>query len=400
MGQSRCIIEVEGQTIEEVSSFDLSDDVMAITEDAHVVVENRNHKYRDLLRIGQKVEIYLANPQVNFGAPTLKHKGRITERKAKASRTEGSTIAITSSDLGWHLQKCAAPLWLRLKNLTYQDLVDPSKSKFYDPSWGFVGVRFDGDIRRKLKLGVAIVAQAAQKVLDPVHVIQCEAGDNAADKFLEYCRRLNLLVNVSADGYLCCFRPNDRQEPLYRIRLLDDGPDNNVLSAELTESAESRYTETICVGEQIGWEGPQDSNNPNARKKRGSVRHAGALPFVHRKTFVDGEMFANGLAQKAAEWAHKRGMYDSFSAVYDVPEHCQGTRWWVGDTTVDVQDDELGVYGCLYVQAVRLRGGKSEGDTTQVIVRLPGLLSASFGEIPNPPICRALSVEGTAKEGT
>ena len=356
--QTECFVEVNGHRVDEVTSFDYSDDVMAVSEDAHFTVENKKHKFRDLLRIGEVVEFYLSNRYVNGGVPTLKHKGRITARNPRFTKAEGATISVTSSDLGWHLQRSDAPLWLRLKNKTYADLVDPAQSKFYDASWGFLGVRFDGEIRRKLKLGVTLVAQDAQKVLDPVHVIQIEPGEKAADKFLEYCRRLNLLVNVSPDGYLCCFRPNDRQPPSYRLRLLDDGAENNVLSAEVMETAESRYTECVC-----------------------------------------GDMFQNGYAQKAAEWAYKRGMFDAWSATYEVGEHHHGSLWWAADSIVDVADDENGVYGNFYVQAVRQRGSKGEADVTQVIVRFPGLLSAAFGEIPTPTF-KAISVTGTPKEGT
>lgn len=394
MGQTQCRVVVEGTTIEEIESFDYSDDVMSITEDAHFVVANKDRKYRDALRIGQHVEFVLQNPDVNGGAPTVKHRGRITRRNPKYSPQSGSVIEVTSSDLGWHLQRSNAPIWLRLTNKTYADLVDPAVSKFFDPSWGFQGVRFDGNIRRRLKLGVAAAQIAAQKVVDPVHVIQVEPGEVAADKFLEYCRRLNLLVNVSPDGYLCCFRPNDRQSPLFALRCIDGDKGNNILSGELIEDASTMYTETVCVGEQIGYEGPEDPQNPNARKKRGRVLHKGALPFVHRHTFVDGEMFANGLAQKAAEWAYKRGMFDAWAASFEVAEHHQGGRWWVSDSVTSVADDELGLDGNFYVQSIRCRGSKNGGDTTSVQVRKPGLLSAAFGEIPNPPIYKANNVKG------
>lgn len=395
MGQTECRVVVDGETVAEILDFDYSDDVMAIAEDAHFTVDNTASKYRDKLRLGQKVEFTLINKDVNGGAPTVKHRGRITRRAPKYSATDGSMLPITSSDLGWHLTNCDAPLWLRLTNKTYADLVDPQISKFYDPSWGFQGVRFDGNIRRKLKQGVAAAAVAAQQVVDVLHVIQVEAGEKAADKFLEYCRRLNLLVNVSPDGYLCCFRPNDRQEPQFSLRNVTGDSGNNVLGAELVEDARTMYTDTICVGEQIGYEGSNDDKlSPNARKKRGRVSHVGALPFLHRRTFVDGEMFENGLAQKAAEWTYKRGMSDAWSVVYDVAEHHQGGKWWVADSVVHIEDELLGLSGNYYIQAVRCRGNKSDADVSQIVVRKPGLLSAAFGEIPNPPIYRASSVEG------
>lgn len=395
MAQTQCRVVVDGETCEDILSFDYSSDVLAIGEEAHFVVDNKGHKWRDDLKLGQSVEFILQHPAVNGNLPVVKHRGVIVRRNPKISPTEGSTISITSADLGWHLQNNHAPLWMRLQGKTYADVCDPEISPFFDKSWGFKGVRFDGDIRRQLKLGIAAVAAASQRVLDQVHVIQVEPGNTPAEKIVEYARRLNLLLNVSPDGYVCLFRPNDRQAPLYSLRLRDDDEENNVLEAELVEDARTLYTEVIVVGEQIGYEGPQDPNNPNATKKRGRVLHPGALPFLHRHTTADGELFANGLAQKQAEWIYKRGIFDAWYATYTVNEHHQNGFWWESDTMCHVEDDELGLSGNFYVQSVRCQGSKQGGDVTQVVLRKPGLLSASFGEYPNPPIYRASGITGT-----
>ena len=397
MTQTTCRVVVDGETCEDILSFDYSSDVLAIAEEAHFVVENKNHKWRDALKIGQRVEFILAHPEVNGGAPTVKHRGVITRRNPRVSPGDGSTIAVTSSDLGWFLQNSNVPIWLRLQGKTYAALVDPAQSPLFDKSWGFRGVRFDGDIRRRLKLGVAAVAAASQRLIDPVHVIQSEPGDVPAELITSYCRRLNLLLNVSPDGFVCCFRPSDTQAPLYHLRLRDGDPENNVLEAQATEDARTRYTEVTVVGEQVGYEGAQDPNNPNASKKRGCVRHLGNFPAMLRLTRADGEMFANGLAQRQAEWLYKRGRFDAFSATYRVAEHHQGGSWWESDTVCSVQDDELGLSGNMYVQSVRCSGTRGQGDTTEVTLRMPGLLSAAFGEIPSPPIYRAGSSTGTPK---
>ena len=149
------------------------------------------------------------------------------------------------------------------------------------------------------------------------------------------------------------------------------------------------------VGEQLPGQFYDDVANPNATKKRGRVVHPGALPFTHRKTAADGEMYENGLAQKQAEWMYKRGIFDAWVATYNVSEHHQNGYWWESDTVVHIDDDELGLLGNFYVQSVHCTGSKQAGDTTTVTVRKPGLLSASFGEYPNPPIFRANGISGT-----
>lgn len=398
MGQTTCRVVVDGETVEEILSFDYSSDVMAIAEEAHFSVDNKKKRYRDKLKLGSRVEFILQNAAVNGGAPTVKHRGVIVRRGPKVSRTEGSVINITSADLGWHIQNSDAPLWLRLQGKTYADICDPAISQFFDKSWGFTGLDFTGNPRRRLKLGLAAAAIASQKVIDPVHVIQIEPGEKPSEKITEYARRLNLLLNVSTDGKVCLFRPNDTQAPLYSLRLHDDDEWNNVIDAELVEDIRTLWTEVIVVGEQFGYEGPNDPNNPNATKKRGRVVHPGALPFMHRRTAADGEMYENGLAQKQAEWMYMRGIFDAWVATYNVSEHHQNGYWWESDTVTNIDDDELGLLGNFYVQAIHCQGSKQNADTTTVIVRKPGLLSASFGEYPNPPIFRANNVKDAPRQ--
>lgn len=413
MAQTQCSIVVDGETIEEILSFDYSSDVMAIAEEAHFVVDNKSKKYRDMLRLGSSIEFRTAHPEINGGQPITRHRGVITRREPSLTERDGSVIKITSSDLGWHLQNNNVPIWIRLDNKTYGEIVDAKTSPLIDPSWGFTGVLFESDTRRRLKLGVAAVAAQQQRVLDPVHRIQTEPGDTPAELITEYARRLNLLLNVSPDGRICVFRPNDTQAPLYSLRLRDDlarmpgeagtaaSLQNNVLEVRVVEDARSLYTEVIVVGDPIGYEGSQDPNNPNASKKRGKVVHPGALPFLHRAVRSDGEMYLNGLAQQHAEWIYKRGIFDAWYATYLVAEHWQdgpqGKFFWEADTVVSVDDDEMGLSGNFYVQRVDCSGAKGQGDVTTVTIRKPGLLSASFGVIPTPSLYRASGITGTPR---
>lgn len=394
MGQTVCRVLVDGRTVDEIESYDYMSSVMAIAEEAHFVVINKNGKYTPYLRIGETVEFEMQNAAVNGGAPTIRHRGRIVRRTPSMS-SSGDTIAIVSADLGWHLQNSHMPLWVNLQNITYADLCDPATSPLIDKSWGFKGLRFEGDTRRRLKLGIAAAGIEANKTLDPLHRIQVEAGEASADKILEYSKRLNLLLNVDGEGYICCFRPNDTQAPLYTLRGNADGIGNNMIEASITEDAKTMWTEVICVGDQIGYEASQDvATNPNATKKRGKVSHPGNFPVMHRKTFADGEMFLNGLAQKCAEWAYRRGAFDSWSMTVRLAEHHDGKNWYESDNVADTESDRLGVFGHFYVEAVTCSGSKTSADETTMILRKPGLLSASFGEYPNPPIHRASGVSG------
>lgn len=402
------VIEVDGVTVEEVVEFDYVSDMLSVGEEAHVTVVNTRRKYTAGLQIGSPVAFTMQHPDVNGGRPTVKHRGIILDRSPEHSPQGGSTISLVIPDLGWHLRDCCAPLWFNLRRSTYADLCDPTvfrrnkrgeKVYFIDPSFGIKGVRFEGDLNRRLKLGLAQVAVEQNRVIDQVYAIQIEPGDKILDRIVEYARRLNRLVNVSVDGYLQVWNPNYDQKPLYSI--YGSGPRCNVLRARGHQTARTVWTTVECVGQQIGYEGSQDVNDPNAQKKRGAVYHPNALPFEHRLTFTDAEMFQSNLAQKAAEWRHKRGLFDHFWVEYTLLDHHQNGTWWESDTMAHVEDEELGLFGNFYVQAAHCSSNAREGDLTRVIIRIPGLLSAAFGELPTPHIASSTkerSAKGTTSE--
>lgn len=403
MGQTRARVLVDGRDVPEVTAFEYTSDVLQIAETASFTVVCKDRKYRDALQLGQEVEFVMENPAVRGGAPTVRHRGNVVQRRAKAE-AGGYTIDITSADRGWHLQSNSAPLWFRLQGRTYADIFDPAVSipgkdgkryYFLDPSWGLRGVYW-GDqaiARRRLKLGLAVVKQQAQKAFDQLQLVQVEAGESVAEILTTFARRINYLVNVSPDGYLCVFRPHDTGEPAYSLRLRDNDPRNNVISAEVFEDATSRYTDVEVVGDPVVPDNFVDPNDVNAQKRRGRVTHAGALPFLHRHVTSDSDMYSSGLAQKQAQWIYSRGQFDSFAATYTVPEHGQGGLWWEADALANVDDDELGLSGNFYVQRVKCRGDKRSGDTTEVLLRRPGLLSAGV-EVPTPSLYSADSVKG------
>lgn len=395
MGTTTCRVVVDGDVIDDIVSFDYQSDLLTVAEEAHFAVAG-SKKWRDKCKIGAKVEFIMQNAAVNGGTPTVRHRGRIVHRESVVDPAEGWVLQCTSADLGWHLQNSSAPIWISLEGKTFADLVDPATSPLFDSSWGFqTPTRFDGDIRRRLKMGLALVAVSAQRVLDPAHRIQIEPGDAAWDKIVEYAARINLCCNVSPDGYLCCYRPNDTAAPLYSLRLRDGDERNNLLRARVVEDARERYTQTEVVGDPIGWDGPVDAQSPNSQRKRGKVSHPGALPFKHALARVEPQAFQNGLAQKFAEWDYKRGMYNSFYYEVSLLEHHQNGYWFDVDNVAHVEDDLNALYGNLYVAAVRCVGSKTDGDISSLVLRMPGLLSATIeGGVPNPPVFRASSVSG------
>lgn len=404
MGQTVARVLIDGQDVPEVTKFEYTSDVLQIAETASFTVVCKDKKYRDALRLGQEVQFVTENKAVRGGSPTVRHVGNVVQRRARAE-AGGFVIDVVTADKGWHLVNNSAPLWFRLQGRTYADIFDPSvyttgrdgkRYYFLDPSWKFRTPTLWGDAaiaRRRLKLGLSVVKQQQQGAFDPLQLVQVEAGETVGEILTTFAKRINYLVNVSPDGHLCVFRPHDTGAPAYSLRLRDGDALNNIIASEVAEDATTRYTDVTVVGDPVIPDTFVDPNDVNAQKRRGKVRHDGALPFLHRNVSSDSDMYSSGLAQKQARWIADRGMFDSFSYTATVPEHHQGGLWWDADALASVDDDVLGVSQNLYVQRAKCRGERGSGDTTEVLLRRPGLLSAGV-EIPAPSLYKADSVKG------
>ena len=209
------------------------------------------------------------------------------------------------------------------------------------------------------------------------------------------------LVNVTVDKYIQVWRPDYNRKPAYRFLNVRGGKENNVIRYQHHDELRGKYTQVECIGNQLGYEGPQDPNNPNASKKRGSIYHTDLLPFLRRLTFSDGQMYQKGLAQKAAEWRYKREIFGSWYVSYTVEGHHQNGVWYEADQICYIQDDDLGLDGNFYVAAVDYAVSKQDGDTTTLTIRLPGLLTAAFGVLPNAPTVKSLrpsTINGKTQE--
>lgn len=392
--------------VDEVEDFDYVSDMMAVGDESHFTIVNPRRKYTDRLLVGSRVKLYLSNPRVHNGNETLKFDGRIVDRMADSER---GIIKITCADLGWHLANCDAPLWFRLEHGQLTQLMDPNhyqtgrdgqRYHFIDPTWGIKGYRLDNVTNREVKRGAlgfklsaSQVQQKAQNDL-AVFVVQVEPGDKVLDKIQEQARRYNLLINVSVDGYIQAWRPDYDRKPIYKIRCTDT--DSNVKGGQMFESARNLFTTVECVGEQIGFEGDNEGtgDNPNATKKRGAfVPKTLPVPYLHRQTFGDGEMFQRKYARAMAEWRWKRALFDSWYATYRFPDHYHydeqvGGDWWESDQLADCIDDDLGIRGEFYVSQVRCEGSR-KGDVATVTIRKTKLLTASFGVHPTPSVVRS-----------
>lgn len=366
--------------------FTYTSDVLSMGDPFTFQVPNPDGRYRDKFQRGAGLKLFLTNPRVNGGRPTLKHTGIVVNR-AWHCTTAGNFLDIQGADLGWHLRENDAPLWYVLQGATLERLLkDP---KFIHPSWGIKGIVTDTEttklIRRGLNNSRAQLSIDMQALGSTVW-IQVEPGDKVADLILTYCRRIGRLFTVSPDGYMQVFTPNETAPTLFTINYHGDSRRslNNVISCSGNEDLTSIWNTVTCIGEVAGGQLARDSTNQNALKRRGTFVNDKALPFRHNLNFTDGEIFNRRDAQKQAQWRYARGIFDSFQAQYVVRGHHQNGNWWESDQYCTVHDSQNGIEGDYYVQAVTY-SRDAQGDRTTVTLRKPGLLRASYGVYARAP---------------
>jgi hypothetical protein len=373
--------------IPNLKQWSYSSDALRVGDEFCVDVPDPRGKYRDKLKPGATVKLFLSNPAVNGGAKVQKVTGRITRRRYTSADGEGTVCRITGADLGWHLTNSCGSVFFNLQNATYKRLLEKVLSGD-GASWGFAGVRASNDLNRKLKQGRrGAVLEVTANLETPIAQIQIEPGEVWFDSLRTYAMRLGCLVNVSGDGYLQFFRPNYDQATTYRLEYhREDAVENvrnNVQAASLEEALEGRYSELDLVWEQVFDPEANSNGNPNAGKyqrKATATGFADEPPFLYRKTLADGETIKESQGAQRADWMLRRGYFDAWTATYTVRGHFQtkgrDASFWEADTTVDVVDDVLGLNGKFYVSAVRCRRSQGEGDVTEVTVKQPGLLQA------------------------
>jgi len=376
-GTTLATLEVAGQELPNITRFSYRSDVLNLGDPFAVTLANPRGKWTGKLPVGATVKYSLTNKDANGGQKTPKLVGIITHRDVASDGGSGTVITLRGADLGWHLLNNSGPCWQPLQGITFQTMLN----KVVDSSWGFAGVRTENDTNRKLKLGRAgAKIQLAPHVTIPLQRIQIEPGESIADVLILYAKRLGLLVNVSADGYLQVFTPNYSQPSRYVLNYHDvaepESVKNNVERARLSETCESIYTEVTCVGEVVALPVGQAGDNPNVGKFRGRFENTSALPFLHRLVFADSEQLSKTLADFRATWRYQRGLFDSKTITYLVRGHHQNGVWWESDTMADVEDSVNGLRGRFYVSAVQCNRDMESGDTTEVTLKMPDLLGA------------------------
>lgn len=393
----RVSIWVAGEEQLFVEEYSLDQDVLNIGDPFRIVVPNVDGRSANRYRPGQLCKVYMSAPDAQNTGDVLKYVGRVTQVQQSVDARSGSRITVAGADLGWHLRECHSPIFKSIPGgITFSNLVGRLIPDATLRAWGFAGVRFDNLANRKINQGRAGVERQIARDESGgrafIAPMQVEPGQSAAEFLVEFARRAQRLVNVSSDGYIQFFRPNEGQMgPLrpgdspadYKLRLLKStNPDRNtgnVKSASVTRSIDGLYTQTVCVGTVVISSRFVQANveNPNRTRFRGQYSPSDP-PFDWPRVFYfsDGDQLTRDMANRRAEWKYKRGRFDSFVAEYTVAGHTQNGLFWAADTLVDVLDEINGLSGLYYISAVRYNRTLQAGTTTSLTLHETGVLAA------------------------
>lgn len=377
-----------------VKEYSIDQDVLSLGDPFRVVLPNIDGALAGRIMPGDLCRLYMESPHVDNVGKVQKAIGRVVTIDGSIDAQSGSILSIGGQDLGWHLQECHADIFRSIPGgITFDTLVERLIGSARLAEWKFAGVEFNNLENRKINQGRAGVErqiardESTGKAFVPP--LQVEPGQAAAEFLIEFARRAKRLVNVSSDGYLQFFEPNDQGAAEYELRLYKSTNPNrnrgNVKTARATWNLDGIYTRTVCVGTVVFSKKfvQNDAEHPNRTRFRGQFDErdlgpiqASALPFPRTFYFADGDQLTKDMANKRAQWKLRRGRFDSFSAQYTVAGHTQNGKYWAPDTCVDLDDEIHGLKGKYYISAVRYDRTMQAGTTTTITVHESGLLSA------------------------
>jgi prophage tail gpP-like protein len=287
---------------------------------------------------------------------------------------------VGATELTVHGRDALAPLHdafvradLSLRDITYFDLVDKALLETVPDALLFGS----NEANRRATTGVGVKQSSDPDVTNTTgptqKILQAKIGERYYEFIKRQLDRAGAFLWAAADGSFILSTPNPNQQPVYRI-VRQRGSDRdtvNVLGARYRNTTEMRYTEAIIYG-------------------RGGGRISGAVKA--KGSFLDEEMIAYGYkrplvlrdtnvtnAEQGAFYARRKlaeTRRQGWNLTYTVQGHSvaslqDGRRaTWSVDTIVDVQDDEFGIFGPHYIEAVSFRRG-SNGTSTELVLMRP-----------------------------
>lgn len=229
---------------------------------------------------------------------------------------------------------------------------------------------FDADVSRNLMTGVSRTSGKTPTDLEPLREEQAKVTPPetiyaAADRHLQ---RHGFMHWDAGDGRIVVGAPNDEQDPIYRLRMLQgaNGRENNILSATRTKD----WSEVASVLGVFGIGGKGDFQRSSVR----SVLEDADLiaKNLYRPVLVIQEAIkSQGLAERAArrEVMNRSMRKDSWDITSDGLSHWTGneTIQWAIDNVADITTTVAGgPVGPYLLHRTELRRTADDGDVARV----------------------------------
>jgi prophage tail gpP-like protein len=247
---------------------------------------------------------------------------------------------------------------------------------------------------RSLKAGVPIteieppeqVNQIAQTPIGAtLGAISMNIQAKVGERWLEFLRhhldRAGLFLWAAADGTFVLSTPNPKQTPTYKLyrQIQVDNLTTNVLGWGIADDATHRHSEATIYGRGGGRKkGRQKAKGAYADKEMQDWGYDQA--FTIRDRYVQTGIQAAYRARRALAEERRNGWRLEYTiAGNTLPVAGSSTDRAVvtTDTTVDVADDLLGIYGTFYIETVH----RERGPQTQTTIRLMRPDDLVFGDI-------------------
>lgn len=352
------------------------------------------------------IKLAHADPEVGNSKPIPILQGLCT-RVTHACSDSASVLRLSGYDLGKLLDSAPSRTWMRLRGYQMIGLID----KLLEPTWLARNRKDDWGIRgvtglnrdRTRKLGRASFGAAeprqdvGRNAFAFMPPIQVEVGETIYD-ILSKCARLagatvpstGKFVNVSADGYVQIFNPDDyaNDPPLYVLEDHLDQRNQIIKSSEMVLDGEDLYTDYRCFSSLIRPPGsvPLDNYTPNAGKIQSQVKISALgptdQPIERRLTWADEQQYTRALCAARAQWRAKQSGYRELALRYVLQGHSMftvdgGRLPIVEGNIVAVNSSRHRIRENMMIESVVKRQSDAPiGTESEIVLRRIGLLSA------------------------